>query len=156
MFGSVEQSSFDTYRHFKKKANIQELNESKAMVETPTEEIRDPTTIAKILESAILNKLISLQQSTGMHVPISKVNALKTMENNMSVHHDMSIGQIRQNIIDNVNTLQKVKARRRYRDASVNFQEFSSQTDARHLSSVVLDPQQSQRTFSIDQTREIF
>jgi hypothetical protein len=91
-----------------------------------------------------------------MHVPISKVNALKTMENNMSVHHDMSIGQIRQNIINNVNTLQKAKARRRYRDASVNFQEFSSQTDARHLSSIVLDPQQSQRTFSIDQTREIF
>ena len=46
-----------------------------------------------------------MQQSTGMHVPISKVNALKSLENNMSVHHDMSIGQIRQNIINNVDTL---------------------------------------------------
>jgi hypothetical protein len=61
VFGSVEQSSFDTYRHFKKNANIQEINESRATVDTPTEEIKDPTTIAKILESAILNKLISLQ-----------------------------------------------------------------------------------------------
>lgn len=90
------------------------------------EKVRDPTTIAKILESQILNKLITLQQSTGMHVPISRVNALKTMENNMSVHHDMSIGQIRQNIINNVNTLHKVKAKRRYRDTTQNFQEFTS------------------------------
>lgn len=69
--------------------------------------------MADILQSKALAKLTNMQQRTGIHIPISRVNALKSLENNMSVHHDMSLSTIRQNIIDNVRTIQK-KSRKRY------------------------------------------
>jgi hypothetical protein len=73
-----------------------------------------------------------MQQSTGIYVPISKINTLRKMENNMSIHHDMSLKSIRGKIIQNVTALQQIRSQRNRNEYELRSQSIHADMSKTH------------------------